>query len=94
MDTEIRVFHEIRGWRWYGDSSAESSGQRRSGGEGAWCFGGASQLGPGRRREILRRWIKEFTADPRQAFPGQGQVKPEQQEIDRLLREVAKLKKA
>jgi transposase len=41
---------------------------------------------------ILRRWIKELTADPRQAFPGQGQLKPEQQEIDRLRREVAKLK--
>ena len=41
---------------------------------------------------ILRRWIKELTADPGQAFPGQGQVKPEQQEIDRLRREVAKLK--
>ncbi len=41
---------------------------------------------------ILRRWIKELTADPGQAFPGQGQVKPEQQEIDRLRRKVAKLK--
>ena len=41
---------------------------------------------------ILRRWIKELTAVPGQAFPGQGQVKPEQQEIDRLRREVAKLK--
>lgn len=41
---------------------------------------------------ILRRWIKEFTSDPGQAFPGQGQLKPEQQEIDRLRREVAKLK--
>ncbi|WP_239479487.1 IS3 family transposase [Lichenicola cladoniae] len=41
---------------------------------------------------ILRRWIKELTADPGQAFPGHGQVKPEQQEIDRLRREVAKLK--
>jgi len=41
---------------------------------------------------ILRRWIKELTADPGQAFPGQGQLKPEKQEIDRLRREVAKLK--
>lgn len=41
---------------------------------------------------VLRRWIKELTAYPGQAFPGQGQVKPEQQEIDRLRREVAKLK--
>ena len=41
---------------------------------------------------VLRRWVKEFTSDPGQAFPGQGQAKPEQQEIDRLRREVAKLK--
>jgi len=41
---------------------------------------------------VLRRWIREAEADPRQAFPGHGQAKPEQQEIDRLRREVAKLK--
>lgn len=40
---------------------------------------------------ILRKWAKEFGADPVQAFPGHGQMKPEQQEIDRLRREVAKL---
>ena len=31
-------------------------------------------------------------ADPQQAFPGQGQMKPEQVEIARLRREVLKLK--
>lgn len=41
---------------------------------------------------ILRRWIKELTADPTQAFRGQGQLEPEHQDIDRLRREVAKLK--
>ena len=41
---------------------------------------------------VLRRWIKEFKADPAQAFPGHGQMKPEQIEIDRLRREVTKLK--
>ena len=30
--------------------------------------------------------------DPQQAFPGQGQMKPEQLEIARLKREVTKLK--
>ena len=39
---------------------------------------------------VLRKWVREFTADPREAFPGHGQVKPEQLEIDRLRREVAK----
>ena len=26
---------------------------------------------------VLRRWVKELSADPTQAFPGQGQMKPE-----------------
>ncbi len=41
---------------------------------------------------VLRKWVKDFGADPTQAFPGQGQMKPEQLEIERLRREVAKLK--
>ena len=40
----------------------------------------------------LRKWVKEFAADPQHAFPGQGQMKPEQLEIARLKREVTKLK--
>ena len=41
---------------------------------------------------VLRRRMRETAADPQQAFPGHGQVRPEQSEIDRLRREVAKLK--
>jgi transposase len=41
---------------------------------------------------VLRKWVREFAADPAQAFPGHGQVRPEQQEIERLRREVTKLK--
>jgi len=41
---------------------------------------------------VLRKWVREFDADPSQAFPGQGQMKPEQLEIDRLRKEVATLK--
>ena len=41
---------------------------------------------------VLRKWVREFAADPRESFPGHGQMKPEQLEIDRLRREVAKLK--
>src|ERR1700692_3400699 len=41
---------------------------------------------------VLRKWVKEFGSDPVQAFSGQGQMKPEQQEIERLKREVNKLK--
>jgi transposase len=41
---------------------------------------------------MLRRWVKELASDPAQAFPGQGQLKPDQLEVERLRREVAKLK--
>ena len=41
---------------------------------------------------VLRKWVKEFSADPQHAFPGQGQMKPEQAEIERLRREVIRLK--
>lgn len=41
---------------------------------------------------VLRKWVRETSADPQRAFPGHGQLKPEQQEIDRLRKEVAKLK--
>jgi transposase len=41
---------------------------------------------------MLRKWVKDFAADPAQGFPGQGQMKPEQVEIERPRREVAKLK--
>ncbi len=39
----------------------------------------------------LRKWVREFATDPAQAFPRQGQMKPEQLEIERLRRQVAKL---
>jgi len=41
---------------------------------------------------VLRRWMRDLASYPARAFPGHGQMKPEQQEIDRLRREVAKLK--
>ncbi len=40
----------------------------------------------------LRDWVKKFADDPQYAFPGHGQMKPEQLEIARLKREVTKLK--
>src|SRR3954471_16017364 len=46
----------------------------------------------GIHENVLRKWVKEFGSDPVQAFPGHGQLKPEQQEIERLRREVNKLK--
>jgi transposase len=41
---------------------------------------------------VVRRWVQEYAADSQQAFPGQGQMKPDQVEIERLRREVIKLK--
>lgn len=41
---------------------------------------------------VLRRWVREYVADTQQAFPGQGQMKPDQLELERLRREVTKLK--
>jgi transposase-like protein len=38
----------------------------------------------------LRDWVKKFADDPEHAFPGHGQMKPEQLEIARLKREVTK----
>lgn len=46
----------------------------------------------GVHENLLRQWAKDFAADPQGAFPGQGQMKPEQAEIERLRKEVAKLK--
>ena len=40
----------------------------------------------------LRDWVKKFANDPQHAFPGQGQMRPEQLEIARLKREVTRLK--
>jgi transposase len=36
--------------------------------------------------------FRELAGDPQHAFPGQGQMKPEQAEIARLKKEVAKLR--
>jgi transposase len=41
---------------------------------------------------LLRKWVADFADDPVAAFPGHGQMKPEQLEIARLRKEVAKLK--
>jgi transposase len=41
---------------------------------------------------VLRNWVKAIADDPRHAFPGHGQLKPEQAEIARLKREVTKLR--
>ena len=39
---------------------------------------------------VLRKWVWEFSSDPAQAFPGPGQMKFEQVEVERLRKEVAR----
>jgi transposase len=41
---------------------------------------------------VLRKWLRDFAADPAQAFPGHGPKKAEELEIEKLRREVAKLR--
>ena len=41
---------------------------------------------------LLRGWVRAELADPVHAFPGFGQQKPEDAEMTRLRREVARLK--
>jgi transposase len=41
---------------------------------------------------VLRKWVRDATLDPVQAFPGHGQMKPEQAESARLKKEVARLR--
>ena len=41
---------------------------------------------------VLRKWMRELAADPQQAFPGKGVMKPEQAELERLKKENAKLR--
>ena len=40
---------------------------------------------------MLRQWVRAHQADPTHAFPGEGQQKPEQAELSRLRKEVARL---
>ncbi len=46
----------------------------------------------GIRDTILGRWKQEYEKDQRNAFPGQGQLKPEDEELRRLRRENERLR--
>ena len=52
----------------------------------------ASFLASDRTYGARRVWRDMLADDPQHAFPGQGQMKPEQLEIAQLKREVTKLK--
>ena len=59
---------------------------------GAWGDGAQAARDFGVQGTVLRRWVRESAADMSEAFPGQGQMKPEQAELARLRRAVIKLK--
>ena len=41
---------------------------------------------------MLRKWIRDATVGPQHAFPGQGVMRPEQAQLERLRKENAKLR--
>ncbi len=56
--------------------------------QGMTVAGAARDLGL--NDNVLRRWIRQFEDDPKHAFPGHGSMRPEQEEIVRLKRELKK----
>ena len=46
----------------------------------------------GLHANVLRKWVREFKGDPAQAFPGHGRQRPEQAEIERLKKELIRVK--
>lgn len=46
----------------------------------------------GLHETVLRKWVRDHAADPQQALPGHGLMKPEQAELERLRKENARLK--
>jgi transposase len=40
---------------------------------------------------VLRRWKKEFAASPDNAFPGKGKLRPEDEELRRLRRNLERV---
>jgi len=40
--------------------------------------------GLGIHQNILYRWIRQYKEDPKNAFPGNGNLKPEEEELRRL----------
>lgn len=43
-------------------------------------------------QNVVSRWVREASADKTQAFPGRGQMKPDDAEVARLKRKLAKTK--
>jgi transposase len=48
-------------------------------------------LGTG--KGVIYRWVHQFTDDPEHAFPGKGKLKPPDQEVHDLRKELARVKR-
>lgn len=46
----------------------------------------------GIKENLLYRWIRQSSEDPENSFPGKGHLKPEDEEIRKLQRELADVK--
>ena len=46
----------------------------------------------GIKKETLYRWVREYRQDPDQSFPGNGNLKDRDKEVEDLRRQVARLK--
>jgi transposase len=46
----------------------------------------------GVHENVLGKWVRLFKEDPGQSFPGHGKLKPDDAEVARLRRELAKTK--
>jgi hypothetical protein len=77
FDGRFWVFHEAgRGLCREVDSVESSRSRQTSWSENAgYAAHAARDLDV--HENVLRKWVKEFGSDPVQAFPGQGQMKPE-----------------
>jgi transposase len=45
----------------------------------------------GVRRELLYKWKRDLEADPTNAFPGKGRLKPEQEQLRQLQQELKRV---
>lgn len=48
--------------------------------------------GLGINENVLYRWIKQYKEDPENSFPGKGRLKPEDEELRRLKKELQDVK--
>ena len=44
------------------------------------------------RKDLLYTWIRKYKSDPQNSFPGKGNLKPEDEQLRKLKRELADVK--